>query len=928
MHFPDIQKLLSRGKNLLVIAGFIFLVTTLNTGCSPKFGDAQKLFDQGYFGQSAIVFEQVARNAKDKKEREKANMMAAEAYRLNNKYLKAQKLYEKVLKTDPNNSQALLMRANMLKKMEDYRGALSAYESYLEKVPGDSQAIQKMLGCEMALSWTPDSSLFRVQEFKLANTRANDWAPMVASRKDDVVFFASDREGGTSKRVYGGTLEKWSDMWYIEGQKTKKKRGDTSASAGQMKWGKAMFSKSASTKYNEGGITFNRRFSEMYMTQCGGEDGKSEKCAIYQYKKTGPDWQMGDVLEICKQDTGHSYGHPALGDDDKILFFSSDRDGGFGGFDIWAVTYSRRSRSWGNPVNLGPQINSPGNEYFPYFNEHDKRLYFSSDYWPGLGGLDMFSAAQTEEINKWVDMENLREPLNSGGDDFAITFLNNTAKAGYFTSNRGDRRNDDNIYSFDVLPLVITLRGVVTDCNTKLPLKGATVVITNDKDTSTMVLKTNENGEYMAQLKPKTNYEIVAKNPQLYYFDIPSVQRTTHGIRFSTELVQDFCLVNPLDQIISLPIFYDLDSARIRPDAARILDTFAQEVMIRYPRLIAELGSHTDCRASVDYNTRLAQRRADSARRYLMRRWNIDSSRIIAVGFGEKELINDCKCEGAEKVGFTPYIAGKTRKLVITKDKKGNVISSVYDTYKASEIVPIDGKPFVPCDEFQHQQNRRTTVRFEFEDKKSRVKVNQDVDVNNTNVGVKDSIKVVAAKDSTAAAQPAKPVLDLTFAVKLPLSGPKEERTIPIMMFGAEPTMFIIDKKGKVNTVTPELAAEWYKKKLLTKKDFIEGDKFKVGKIKLPSNKFTVENMEIGDYPITGVQFKIDEKSNAPRITDKTITKYFTSDSYETDKELVLIPKKVSREFKIKRVGQPVKPAKPAKPAKKPAANAKEKNEK
>ena len=132
-----------------------------------------------------------------------------------------------------------------------------------------------------------------------------------------------------------------------------------------------------------------------------------------------------------------------------------------------------------------------------------------------------------------------------------------------------------------------------------------------------------------------------------------------------------------MDQIISLPIFYDLDSSRIRPDAARILDTFAQEVMIRYPRLIAELGSHTDCRASVDYNTRLAQRRADSARNYLMRRWNIDSSRIIAVGFGEKELINDCKCEGAEKVGFTPYIAGKTRKMVITKDKKGNVIGSI-----------------------------------------------------------------------------------------------------------------------------------------------------------------------------------------------------------------------------------------------------------
>ena len=81
-----------------------------------------------------------------------------------------------------------------------------------------------------------------------------------------------------------------------------------------------------------------------------------------------------------------------------------------------------RSRSWGNPVNLGPQINSPGNEYFPYFNKHDNRLYFSSDWWPGLGGLDFFAADKTDDITKWDMMENLREPLNSGGDDFGITF--------------------------------------------------------------------------------------------------------------------------------------------------------------------------------------------------------------------------------------------------------------------------------------------------------------------------------------------------------------------------------------------------------------------------------------------------------------------------------------------------------------------------
>ena len=906
-------------KNFWQFFALGLAIIVVSTGCSPKFEDAKTLFDQGYYGQAAIVFEDVARQDPDKKVKEKASFLAAEAYRLNNNYVKAKKLYEKVLKTDPNNTQALLMRANMMKKLEMYREAVGAYEDYLERVPGDSAVMQKMMGCEMALSWTPDSSLFRVTNFKLANTKANDWAPMIASKKDDVLFFASDREGGFSKRVYEGTMEMWTDIWYLEGKKDATAAGSAPAKGAkkaprnkkgetEIKWGKPIYAEKNSTKFNEGGVTFNERFTTMYVTQCGGRDGKSEKCAIYEYKKTGPEWTMGDVLEICTKDSAHSYGHPALGDEDKVLYFSSDRDGGFGGFDIWAVTYSRRSKSWGNPVNLGPQINSPGNEYFPYWNKHDSRLYFSSDYWPGLGGLDMFAADKTEEINVWKDVENLREPLNSGGDDFGITFTNQNSKKGYFTSNRGDRTNTDDIYAFDIIPLVITIKGVVTDCNTNKPLAGATVVLANDRDTTTMVLKTNANGEYMATLNPKTNYEVVAKYPELYYFDIPPVNRTTHGIRFSTELIQDFCLVNPLDKIYSLPIFYDLDSAAIRPDAAKILDTFAQEVLIRYPRLVAELGSHTDCRASVDYNTRLAQRRADSARRYLMRRWNIDSARIRAVGYGEKELINDCKCEGAEKAGFTPYIADLTRKMIVEKDKKGNVINSYYDKYKASEIVIMDGKPFIPCDEYQHQQNRRTTVRFEFENQKSRVQVNQDVDVNNVNKGstYRDSLQAAekAAKDELVEAVPAS---ELSNAVKLTISKDGEKKAIPVMIAGTEAVMFHYDFNGKLDAVPPSLAAEWYKKKLIKKKDFVEGEKFKVGKVKLPSNKFVVEDVMLGEYPLKGVQFTITEKVETPVLGKKTLTKYFKATSFEKDNELVLIPKKA------------VKKPKPAKPAKTPA---------
>ena len=904
MHTPSNPKYTSLLRKFFFFSSLSIIISLVNTGCAPKFADAQRLFDQGYFGQAAVAFENVSRSESDKKIKEKALMLSAEAYRLNNNYTKAKKTYERVLKTDPNNTQALLMRANMMKKLEMYRDAVAAYENYLEKVPGDSAVMQKMMGCEMAIQWTPDSSLFKVENFKVANTRSNDWAPMIASKKDDVLFFASDREGGFSKRVYEGTLEMWSDIWFIEGKATKgkvvkPKKGKAAPAAATevVKWEKPKYSPKNSTKYNEGGVTFNDRYSQMYVTQCGGSDGKSEKCAIYEYKKQGPDWIIGDVLDICKKDTGHSYGHPALGDEDKLLFFSSDREGGFGGFDIWVVTYSKRSRTWGNPVNLGPSINSKGNEYFPYFNKHDKRLYFSSDYWPGLGGLDMFAAEMTEDITKWRDLENLREPLNSGGDDFAITFSEKNPNKGFFTSNRGDKKNDDDIYAFDIVPLVITIRGVVTDCNTKKPLENATVVLSNDKDTSVLILKTNSNGEYSAKLNPKTNYELVAKYPELYYFDIPPVTRTTHGIRFSTELEQDFCLVNPLDKIYALPIFYDLDSANIRPDAAKILDTFAQDVMIRYPRLVAELGSHTDCRASVDYNTKLAQRRADNAKKYLMSRWNIDSSRIKAVGFGETELINDCKCEGAEKTGYTPYRRDTTRKMVVIKDDKGNVVRSYYTKYSASEIVSLEGKPFVPCDEFQHQQNRRTSVRFEFGGQKSRVKVNQDVDINNTNAGsstLDSTAKITKGKNGDT---PSPESADLENAIRVQLSG-SDKKSIPAMINGKEPQMFQYDFNAKTNMVPPDIAAQWFQAKIITKKDFVEGDKFKVGKVKLPSNKFVVEDMMIGDYPVKGVQFSISDKVESPILGKSVLQKYFKTTSYATDKELILIPKKAIKKPK------------------------------
>ena len=196
----------------------------------------------------------------------------------------------------------------------------------------------------------------------------------------------------------------------------------------------------------------------------------------------------------------------------------------------------------------------------------------------------------------------------------------------------------------------------------------------------------------------------------------------------------NFDIAKAFEQIFTLPIFYDLDKAIIRPDAQRILDTFAINIMLKYPELIAELGSHTDCRMPYDYNERLAQRRADSAVAYLIRRWKISPNRIVAKGYGETQLINECHCEDQINVEYTPYYEGRTRKMVVDLDDDGNVIGTIYQDYDPKEITYFGEMPFVKCEEFQHRQNRRTTVRFTNDPAKFGIKVDVDRDVNNTNI--------------------------------------------------------------------------------------------------------------------------------------------------------------------------------------------------
>ena len=632
-----------------------------------------------------------------KEEQARAREEAAYCYRMANEYDKAIKAYEKVLKKEPKNTEALYqlgvlsMKVSGDKNADARREARDYFKRYLEEVPNDERVIMKVAALDSAENWEKEApnSRFKVTNLKVVNTKGMEYSPMIASKKDDVLYFSTDREGGVAKKkVYGLTGNSYSDLWFIKAKKGSKRNAAKTWEKPEIALG------TVNTKYNDGSSVFDRKYSTIYYTQCNGADGKSTSCKLFQAKLSGTDWAEEQMLGFCVDDT-FDYGHPALSEDGKTMYFSSNREGGEGGYDIWCVNYNQRAKSWGEPFNLGPAINTEKDEMFPYVSVHNGMLYFSSNGHLGMGGLDVFMVEGSG--TEWTVPENLRAPLNSGGDDFGMTFDNNNPDHGFFTSNRNGGKGNFDIWEFNISPLIIEIEGYVYECmpepddknhNLSKPLVNSIITITNDKDSTKIIVKTNDKGYYgKIRLKEKTNYEINCDNRELYYFDAMPVQRTTKGIKISTTLKQDFCLKSQII-IMTVPIYYDLDRAEIRSDAAAILDEKILPLMQKYPKLRMELGSHTDCRSSYDYNIDLSQRRADSAVAYLVRK-GIDARRLLAKGYGESQLVNDCKCEGAVKVN---------------------------------------------CSETQHQENRRTTIKTLDVNFDPKVKVTDGPDANNTNV--------------------------------------------------------------------------------------------------------------------------------------------------------------------------------------------------
>lgn len=451
-----------------------------------------------------------------------------------------------------------------------------------------------------------------------------------AYKSHGTIYFTSARDLDPGKaKIYAWNGEPFLDIYEVK---------DGQAGA-------ATVEGNLNTKRHEGPLVITPDGKTMYFTRNNyinnhnGERDEEGTNHLKIYKATLVEGIWTNIEELPFSNNTYSVGHPALSADGKILYFASEAPGGLGGSDIYKV--SIENNSYGTPENLGEPINSPGNEVFPFIKEN--KLYFSSDGHKGYGLLDVFVA----NIEDPSGVQNLGKPINSNMDDFAFTISPDHA-TGFVSTNREGGTGSDDIYTVEIIaPLV--LKGTVTDSINSKPIANATVRLLDENNNQIAFLQTDSLGHYEVKIKRGEIYPIEAKHIE-YIPKMGSINTT--DLTEEAELVYNIELspVRDVEYLAEInKIYFDFDKWNIRPDAAKELDKLVDLMKNEYPNLVIEIGSHTDRRGSVEYNRKLAERRAQSTYDYLISK-GIDKNRIQTyTGYGEKKPQVDCdKCSEKE----------------------------------------------------------------------------------------------------------------------------------------------------------------------------------------------------------------------------------------------------------------------------------------
>lgn len=663
---------------------------------------ANKMFRLYRYSEAIPLYTKVVLKERNPALLAEATTRLADCYRLTNHVEKAAEWYAKVVQSDSTDPINYLYYGQALQGKGEYENARAAFLEYSNRVPGDPRGKVFADACNLPGEWESLPEAFEIKNMVSLNSAWSDFSPV--QYKDGIIITSDRKENLLESPVYGWTNNDYHDMYIAK----KENRDDPFGATLKPN----PFSKNINRSYHDASATFSQDYSVIYFTRSYNDKAaekdhiKTHLLKIFSANTKGGSWT--DEKPFLLNSENYSVAHPSLSSDGKTIYFSSDMPGGYGAFDIWYCTLE--NDQWSAPVNAGKQINTFGNEAFP-FVVNDTTLYFASNGLPGYGGLDVFVATKKE--GRWQTPENLKKPVNTSYDDFSfVVDAGNTH--GYFSSNRPGGQGSDDIYAFNRLPVVPVAKpvvpvaepvlvapvpepycvsGYVKEKSTMMPVQGAEVFLLNTRTGLVKVLVTNSEGYYKSVVEKDDGY--IVKATKLNYFADcltlkPTLSDTAKSIGAPRELLLDKLEVN---RVIKLEnIYYDLDKSFIRPDAAIELDKVVKTMM--ETTISIELGSHTDSRGSDAYNEALSQRRADAAVKYIIQK-GISKERITAKGYGERKLVNKCS-NGVNCTSEEHQANRRTEIKIISLNEKGtNPIQNDVGKFSGmqeikSEMLPKD----------------------------------------------------------------------------------------------------------------------------------------------------------------------------------------------------------------------------------------------
>ena len=590
---------------------FLLIVSSLYSCKSAKLSDAEEKQRIGEYYEAAAIYRKVYTKTSPKK-RDLRGYIAyrmAECNRLINNTAKATSAYMNAIRYDYPDSTVYLRMGQMLQKTGRYPEAIKNYDIYMENDPSNLLAINGIQGCELAPGWKKNPTRYEVRRMDKFNSRRGEFSPMLAGDKYDQLYFASSRSKDKDAKVSAITGQNNNNLFLV-------KQDEKGAWLAPVE-----LEDEVNTEYDEGTPSFSPHGNTMYYTYCAQDPEGPRTAEIYISTRSSAKWGKGTRATIVK-DSVTALGHPSISPDGKYLYFVSDAVGGFGGKDIFRARVA--GNDFGPMENLGEEINTPGDEMFPYVRD-SVTLYFASNGHPGMGGLDLFKATQ-DSTGKW-NVENLGAPINSMADDFGITFAGKEER-GFFCSNRNDARGYDHIYSFERPTITIFIEGIVNDVD-EYPIEDATVRIVG-KDGLNVKVPVKKDGTYRVELERDIRYVMMASargylNQNYELHTGPEEKNETYIVDF---------FLSPISKPVVIDnIFYDFDKATLRPESKKALDEMIK-MLNDNPNVTIELGAHTDRKGTDQYNERLAQRRAQSVVDYLIA-GGIEAARLEAKGYGE-----------------------------------------------------------------------------------------------------------------------------------------------------------------------------------------------------------------------------------------------------------------------------------------------------